>query len=151
MQIVWQKFSSVPKSECSTKYIQCNKLRIRSRCTEEVATMVSCFALTRARQYRIAKHYGHTKFFQALFTSKVDPLMLNLGHHTANVHVYGGESRYRYKNGGKKPACSEFNSIQFNFYFDFVNVYMIEIHHWPANSKELIEAGQWLQLIHVSS
>ena len=28
---------------------------------------------------------------------------------------------------------------------------MIEIHHWPANSKELIEAGQWLQLIYVSS
>ena len=45
----------------------------------------------------------------------------------------------------------DFNSIQFNFYFDFVNIYMIEIHHWPANSKELIEAGQWLQLIHVSS
>ena len=52
---------------------------------------------------------------------------------------------------GKKPACSKFNSIQFNFYFDFVNVYMIEIHHWPANSKELIVAGQWLQLIYVSS
>ena len=28
---------------------------------------------------------------------------------------------------------------------------MIEIYHWPANSKELIEAGQWLQLIYVSS
>ena len=24
---------------------------------------------------------------------------------------------------------------------------MIEIHHWPANSTELIEAGQWLRLI----
>ena len=27
---------------------------------------------------------------------------------------------------------------------------MIEIQHWPANSTELIEAGQWLQLIYVS-
>ena len=44
-----------------------------------------------------------------------------------------------------------FNSIEFSFYFDFVNIYMIEIHHWPTNSKELIEAGQWLQLIYVSS
>ena len=30
------------------------------------------------------------------------------------------------------------------FYFDFVNIYMIEIHHWPANGTELIEAGQCL-------
>ena len=45
----------------------------------------------------------------------------------------------------------QFNLIQFNFYFDFVNIYMIEIHHWLANSTELIEAGQWLQLIYVSS
>ena len=45
----------------------------------------------------------------------------------------------------------QFNSIQFNFYFDFVNIYMIEIHHWPANSTELIEASQWLQLIYIST
>ena len=46
----------------------------------------------------------------------------------------------------------QFNStFQFNFYFDFVNVYMIEIHYWPASSTELIDAGQWLQLIYVSS
>ena len=32
-------------------------------------------------------------------------------------------------------------AIQFNFYFDFVNIYMIEIHHWLANNTELIEAG----------
>ena len=28
---------------------------------------------------------------------------------------------------------------------------MTEIHHWPANSTELIEVCQWLQLIYVSS
>ena len=28
---------------------------------------------------------------------------------------------------------------------------MIEMHHWPANSTELIEAGQWLQLIYIAS
>ena len=38
------------------------------------------------------------------------------------------------------------SSSSIQFYFDFVNVYMIEIHHWPANTTELIEAGQWLQL-----
>ena len=27
---------------------------------------------------------------------------------------------------------------------------MIEIHNWPANSIELIEAGQWLQLTYIS-
>ena len=41
----------------------------------------------------------------------------------------------------------QFNSIQ--FYFDFVNVYMIEINHWLENSTKIIEAGQWLQLIYV--
>ena len=50
-----------------------------------------------------------------------------------------------------KYTKANFNSIQFSF--DFVNVYMIEIHHchWPANNTKLIEAGQWLQLMYVSS
>ena len=28
---------------------------------------------------------------------------------------------------------------------------MIEIHHWPANSTELIETGQGLQLMYIAS
>ena len=46
---------------------------------------------------------------------------------------------------GIHPNSIQF--FQFNFYFDLVNIYVIviHVHHWPANSTELIEAGQWLQ------
>ena len=40
MQMVWQKFSTVPKSECLTKHLQYQNLRMCGRGTKEVAAML---------------------------------------------------------------------------------------------------------------
>ena len=66
---------TVPKSERSTKHLQYQKLRMRSRGTKEVAAMDSYFAVIRARPHCIAKHCGDTRSFHSALFIQGWPLM----------------------------------------------------------------------------
>ena len=62
-----------PKIRVLDETSLCQTLRMRSRSTDEVAAMDSCFALIRDRQHCIVKHYEDTKSF-----------------HSAQIYTQGG-------------------------------------------------------------